>query len=68
VSLTRREAAVIGAYTGVLMGCFADLQALGDEVMGRTTWTHDYGSSTFQVRLKAKVRDQFLAICDEVER
>ncbi len=49
------------------MGGFADLQAVGDEALGRTTWTHEYGSSDFQAELRAEVRLEFLAICDGVE-
>ncbi len=67
MSLTRREAAVIGAYTGVLMGRFPDVQSIGDDAMGRPTYTHEYGDSAFLLKLRVSLRDEFLAICDEVE-
>jgi hypothetical protein len=62
--ITRREAAVITAFTGIHMAAsFGDVQALGDEVMGRPTWTHEYGGEKFTADLKEGVREEFLAIC-----
>lgn len=60
--LTRRQAAIIGAYTGILCGPFSDLQEYAEEVL-------DYkGISTIGMlaladNLKEKSREDFLAIC-----
>lgn len=61
--LTREQAAIIGAYTGVACGPFEDIQFLGDRLFGRPTWTHEYAVPAFVEQLKEKVREEFLAIC-----
>jgi hypothetical protein len=63
--LTRRQAAIIGAFTGVSAGPFGDIQLLGDELMGRPTWTHEYGNKEFVEKLKELARPLFLEICAE---
>lgn len=61
--LSRRQAAIIGCYTGVCCGPFEDIQSLGDELMGRPTWTHEYGSRGFADELKERAQPLFCAIC-----
>lgn len=61
--LTREQAAVIGVFTGVLCGPFEDIQKLGDELMGRPTWTHEYGNKAFSEKLNELVKPRFIALC-----
>jgi len=61
--LTRRQAAIIGVFTGISAGPFEDVQQLGDELMGRPTWTHEYGGEAFAEELKQRVKPIFIAIC-----
>jgi hypothetical protein len=61
--LTRKQAAVIGTFMGTLCGPFADIQKLGDELTGSSTWTHQYENPEFAAQLKELVRPQFLALC-----
>jgi hypothetical protein len=60
--LTRRQAAIVGAFTGFAAGPFEDVQLLGDELMGYPTFTHQYGSKEFVDDLKEKARPLFVAI------
>lgn len=61
--LTKREAAVIGLYTGVLMGDFGDLHEYAEEVAGRPIWTHEFANHDTVEELKALARPEFLEIC-----
>jgi hypothetical protein len=61
--LTRAQAAIIGTYTGIACGPFEDIQALGDELMGEPTWTHQYASQAFADALREAVKSRFLALC-----
>jgi hypothetical protein len=63
--LTRRQAAIIGAFTGITAGPFEDVQQLGDELMGHSTWTHEYANEKFVDELRERARPLFLAICAE---
>ncbi len=42
--MTRRESAIIGAFTGVLCGPFDALHEYVEEVMGRPVFTHEMGN------------------------
>lgn len=66
--LTRRQAAIIGVFTGFTCGPFGDVQALGDLLMGHSTYTHEYADEAFTRELAARVRPLFLALCAEGDR
>ncbi len=63
--LTKEQAAIIDAFTGIACGPFADVQELGDRLMGRPTWTHEYGNKEFAAKVKELAKPLFLAICHE---
>jgi hypothetical protein len=65
--MTKREALVIGAYTGVLMTKFSDLHEYIEEVMERPVFTHELASTEVNDELKAKCRPEFLKICEDIE-
>ena len=60
--MTKREAAIISSFTGILVGSFAEVQKYGDEKFGRPTWTHEYGDRDFANKLKELSREDFLSI------
>jgi len=39
--MTKREAAIVSAYTGILIGSFSDLHQYIEEIMKRPVWTHE---------------------------
>lgn len=61
--LTRRQAAIIGCATGILVGPFEDVQILASELMGHPLWTHDLGNKDVYDRIKAKAKPLLLSIC-----
>lgn len=65
--LTRRQAAIIGAYTGIACGSFGDIQEYAEEVLGRSVFTHEFASSETVEELKAAAKADFLAICHEAD-
>lgn len=62
MSLTRREAAIISAYTGVMLGSFADLHEYAEAILGRRIWTHEYARLEFTDGLKNAARPDFVAL------
>jgi hypothetical protein len=66
--VTRDEAAVISAYTGILCGSMSDLHAYAEKVMGRSIWTHEFASEELTRELKERSRPDFIAICEQVSR
>lgn len=58
--ITKREAAIVSAYTGYLIGEFSDFHAYAEEVMGRPVLTHELLSISEE--LKNKSKNDFMSI------
>ena len=58
--MTKREAAIISAYTGYLIGEFSDFQAYAEEILGRPVFTHEFPSIADE--LKEKSKKDFMSI------
>ena len=65
--MTKREAAVIGAYTGILCGSFSDLHQYVEELLNRPVMTHEMGDRMVAEEIKQKAKADFLQICNSVE-
>lgn len=61
--LTKEQAAVLGAFTGIMSGPFSDLQEYAEKKLGRSVWTHEFASEHFFSQLKELSREDFIAIC-----
>jgi len=63
--MTKKEAAIVSAYTGYLIGSFSELQKYADEKFNYLTFTHQYGNKEFADKLREKSKEDFCTI--EVE-
>ena len=61
--LTRKDAAIIGAYTGICCGPFSDMHQFIEEIMGRPVWTHELAFPEIWEAIKKKAKPYFLEIC-----
>lgn len=61
--LTREQAAVIGAYTGVLAGPVSDMHDYIQRIMKRPVFTHELGNDAIAEEIRQKSASDFLAIC-----
>lgn len=66
--LTREQAAVISAATGVLVGPFSDMHEYIEKIMGRPVFTHELGSRPFAKEIAEKAKPDLLAICATDEK
>jgi len=64
--MTKREAAVITAYTGIFMGNIEDFHKYAEEKMCRPVYTHEFASKEFAEYLKEKSKNDFIQICMNV--
>lgn len=66
--MNKREAAIISAYTGILIGNFADMHKYIEEKLGRSVWTHELADIKIQEEIKQKSKEDFINIevCDEL--
>jgi hypothetical protein len=60
--MTAYEAAVVSAYTGVLIGSFDEIHRYAESIMGRPIYTHEFACKDFVNSLKQKSRSDFLSI------
>lgn len=60
--MTKREAAIVSAYTGYLVGKFSDMQLYVDTLVGHSTWTHQYADKTFEQKVMELAKPDFIAI------
>lgn len=60
--MNKREAAIVSAYTGVLIGNFSDMHEYIETIMGHPVWTHQLADKEFFAKIKEKSRDDFINI------
>lgn len=65
MSLSKREAFVISAFTDVLMIPFDEYHKLVEEEMGKPVLTHQMGSKAFAAEIRECVRPEFIKICSQ---
>ena len=58
--ITKREASIISAYTGILIGTFADMHGYIEEVMQRPVYTHEMGNRKIADEIKRLSKEDFL--------
>lgn len=61
--LTREQAAIIGAYTGICCGPFSDVHAKIEQVLGRSVWTHEMADKELWETVRTKLTAEFMDVC-----
>ena len=64
--LTKREGAVISAFTGIMMGKFGDMHEYAEELLDTPIYTHSFGDKEFAKQLKEVSKADFIAISDSI--
>ena len=60
--MTKREAAIVSAYTGYLIGEFSTLHEYAEKIMGRPVFTHEFGSLRLAEALRRQAKIDFVTI------
>ncbi len=63
--LTKEQAAIIGAYTGISCGPFGDIHEYVEKKLGRPVWTHELAQPEMWERIKEASLPDLLAICHD---
>jgi len=64
--MTKRESAIIGAYTGILCGPFDALHGYIKEILERPVLTHELTSKTVFAEIKEKSTKDFMELAASV--
>ena len=60
--MTKREAAIVSAYTGIIIGEFSEFHKYVEEIMERPVWTHELADKETFTEIKKRAKDDFINI------
>ena len=60
--MNKREAAIVSAYTGFLIGDFSEMHKYAEELFVGPVWTHQFGDKGFSKKLREMAKADFVAI------
>jgi hypothetical protein len=60
--MTTREAAIVSAYTGYLIGSFGEMHKYVEDIMGRPVWTHEMADVDVMDQIREKAKPDFVAM------
>lgn len=64
--MTKREAAIVSAYTGFLCGTFHDMHGYAEELFGRPVFTHEFADRAIAAKLKELSKPDFVALSEGI--
>ena len=66
--VTKREGAIISAFTGVLMVDFDIMHEYIEEILDREVFVHELGIKEVAEEVKEAARSDFIKICEETDK
>lgn len=60
--LTKEQASIIGAYTGITVGPFTHIHEYAEKVLNRPIFTHEFASRQLMDELKNASFDDFMKV------
>ncbi|CAB4174338.1 hypothetical protein UFOVP1138_77 [uncultured Caudovirales phage] len=60
--MTKREAAIVTAHTGMLVGKFEDFHAYVAEIMERPVYMHEMGIRDIAGKIKSLAQEDFIEL------
>ena len=67
MSMTKEEAILLSAYTGVLLvPDFSDVHKFCEDTLGRPIWTHEFADQDVQKEIREKLRPQVMELVQNI--
>jgi hypothetical protein len=66
--ITKREAAIIMAYTGIVFGCPNEFHRYAEELLGRSIFIHEFTSPDFIRKLQTESEEDFINLSMSINR
>ena len=60
--MKKKEAAIVSAYTGFMLGEFSELHKYIEEIMGRPVMTHELGCRDMAEKIKELAKEDFMRL------
>lgn len=64
---TKKEAAIISAFTGIMVGEFKDFHEYVENLFGYSIFTHQFADKSFAEKIKELSRPDFMKLCEEIK-
>jgi hypothetical protein len=64
--MTKREGAIISAYTGIMIGSFSDMHEYAEEKLARPIFTHEFANEALVKELKNAAKEDFFKLNEEI--
>lgn len=64
--MTKQEAIIISAFTGVSCCKFSDMHEYIEKIMGHPVWTHELANKEMWGKIKEKAKPDFMAIVENL--
>lgn len=65
--MTKREAAELSIFTGVLLTDYDSVHKLLQEILGRKVYTHELADKSLWAEAKERIRKEVEKMCEEAE-
>ncbi|WP_270250986.1 hypothetical protein [Lactococcus lactis] len=66
--ITKRDLAILTAYTGYLFGKFQDFHGYAEEILGQPFFTHQFGKKGIFEKLHERSKEDFLELHERLIR
>ncbi|WP_424244367.1 hypothetical protein Dip510_001581 [Elusimicrobium posterum] len=60
--MTKREMAIVTAFTGIVCGNFSYFHEYVQELLNRPVWTHEFASKELMEKIKELSKKDFIAL------
>ena len=67
LNMTKRESAIVSAYTGFLCGNFSDMHKYAEELFGCPIFSHQFGDKAVANKLKELSNEDFVNLIQGVK-
>ena len=67
-SITKRDLAVLSAYTGYMFGEFQNFHGYAEEIVGHSIFTHQFGDKEMSKKLHELSKEDFLKLHEKLLR
>ena len=64
--MTKREAAILSAHTGIMFGSFSDLHEYAEKILGEPIFTHEFASNGIVKKLKVASKKDFIKVMESI--
>ena len=65
--MTAREAAIVSAYTGYMLGDFSVMHKYAEYVLGRPIFTHEFANQNLVDELQEKSKKDFVNLIEQTK-